>query len=723
MKKWIISIVLIMACISLQAQNIGIGSWRTHFSYHNARLITTSPTKVYCAVENGLFSFDLSEKSTNKITKISGLSGAGVSALQYNQESNVLAIGYESGLIDLVFENDIVSIRDIYSLREEFDKTIFDLDIYDGMVYAASNIGVIVISLEEQGIVDNFRSIGANAADISVFELLISNQSLYAITGDGIQVGSLSDNLLDFNNWTPLDLDPTMEYQHLSAAENQVFVSVDKLNLAQIAGDTLQPIAVLDEPIKKLKPLNDKLGILLGSELLSFDPASNVGDLVSVKVLGNAQDLNDFAKDGSWLADGSLGLLDVHETPVVPNGPLSDNITNIKWVDGKVYAFFGPEPKAFAGDYDSLGYSSFTNGSWDYTQIDGFYNIVDAELYREKLYFASMGQGLYNATDDMLLDETNSGLSRDIGNSGILISALESNGFLWATSYNNEKPLLLLDSEDTWFSYDQSLIGTTAPTDLDISPGETAWITKEQGGITLFNTEETTVRFLSETDGLPSNLIHDVELDVNDEAWVATSAGIVNFSEATFISNDIPSGELVYDEATVYNELPVAAVSSDGGGRVWVAGENDLAVYSNNGLDRYFLFNETNSPLPSNVILDMTYNPDNGEVFILTDRGLVSYRSNSSSPNPSHQNVSIFPNPVRPGYSGQVGIKGVVANADIKITDVNGKLIRQIEAYGGSGSWNLRDYNNARVRSGVYLVFSSNSDGSETYVGKIAVVN
>ncbi|MEP0366615.1 MAG: hypothetical protein ABJN36_04225 [Cyclobacteriaceae bacterium] len=723
MKKWIISIVLIMACISLQAQNIGIGSWRTHFSYHNARLITTSPTKVYCAVENGLFSFDLSEKSTNKITKISGLSGAGVSALQYNQESNVLAIGYESGLIDLVFENDIVSIRDIYSLREEFDKTIFDLDIYDGMVYAASNIGVIVISLEEQGIVDNFRSIGANAADISVFELLISNQSLYAITGDGIQVGSLSDNLLDFNNWTPLDLDPTMEYQHLSAAENQVFVSVDKLNLAQIAGDTLQSIAFLDEPIKKLKTLNDKLGILLGSELLSFDPASNVGDLVSVKVLGNAQDLNDFAKDGSWLADGSLGLLDVNETPVVPNGPLSDNITNIKWVGGKVYAFFGPEPETFAGDYDSLGYSSFTNGSWDYTQIDGFYNIVDAELYREKLYFASMGQGLYNATDDMLLDETNSGLSRDIGNSGILISALESNGFLWATSYNNEKPLLLLDSEDTWFSYDHSLIGTTTPTDLDISPGETAWVTKEQGGITLFNTEETTVRFLSETDGLPSNLIHDVELDVNDEAWVATSAGIVNFSEATFISNDIPSGELVYDEATVYNELPVAAVSSDGGGRVWVAGENDLAVYSNNGLDRYFLFNETNSPLPSNVILDMTYNPDNGEVFILTDRGLISYRSNSSAPNPSHQNVSIFPNPVRPGYSGQIGIKGVVANADIKITDVNGKLIRQIEAYGGSGSWNLRDYNNARVRSGVYLVFSSNSDGSETYVGKIAVVN
>ncbi|MEO9476934.1 MAG: T9SS type A sorting domain-containing protein [Cyclobacteriaceae bacterium] len=723
MKNWVISLALIIACISLQAQNIGIGSWRTHFSYHNARLITTSPTRVYCAVENGLFSLDLSEKSTTKITKISGLSGAGVSALQYNQESNVLVIGYKSGLIDLVFENDIISIRDIYSLREEFDKTIFDLDIHDGTVYAATNIGVIVISLKEQGIVDNFRSIGANAADISVFELLVSNQSLYAITGDGIQVGSLSDNLLDFNNWNLLDLDPTMEYQHLSAAENQVFVSVDNLTLSQIQGDTIESIAVLDEPIKKLKALNGGLGVLLSSELLSFDPVSSASGLVSLKVLDNAQSLNDFSEDGFWFADGSLGLLDAMENPVVPNGPQSDKITNIEWVDGKIYAFFGPDPDTFAGEYDSLGYSAFSNGSWDYTQINGFYNIVDAEMYREKLYFASIGQGLYNATDGLLLDETNSGLSRDISNSGILISALESNGFLWVASYNNEKPLLLLDSEDTWFDYDQSLIGTTKPLDLDISPGETAWVTKEQGGITLFNTEETTVRLLSETDGLPSNLIYDVELDVNDEAWVATSEGIVNFSEATFISNDIPSGELVYDEATVYNELPVAAVSSDGGGRVWVAGENDLAVYSNNGLDRYFLFNETNSPLPSNTILDMAYNPENGEVFILTDRGLVSYRSNSSAPNPSHQNVSIFPNPVRPGYSGQVGIKGVVSNADIKITDVNGKLIRQVEAFGGSASWNLRDYNNARVRSGVYLVFSSSADGSETYVGKIAVVN
>tara|TARA_Y100000590_G_scaffold124353_1_gene142258 strand:+ start:55 stop:330 length:276 start_codon:yes stop_codon:yes gene_type:complete len=88
-----------------------------------------------------------------------------------------------------------------------------------------------------------------------------------------------------------------------------------------------------------------------------------------------------------------------------------------------------------------------------------------------------------------------------------------------------------------------------------------------------------------------------------------------------------------------------------------------------------------------------------------------------------HSNVNIYPNPVRPGYSGKVGISGLVNNAYIKIADVNGKLIRELRANGGSVSWDLLDYNNRRVESGVYVVFSSEITGEETYIGKLAVVN
>jgi hypothetical protein len=64
-----------------------------------------------------------------------------------------------------------------------------------------------------------------------------------------------------------------------------------------------------------------------------------------------------------------------------------------------------------------------------------------------------------------------------------------------------------------------------------------------------------------------------------------------------------------------------------------------------------------------------------------------------------------------------------VENAQVKITDISGKKIWETRSQGGSATWNVMDYNGRRAASGVYLVFSSDGSGSETFVGKIAVVN
>jgi hypothetical protein len=50
-------------------------------------------------------------------------------------------------------------------------------------------------------------------------------------------------------------------------------------------------------------------------------------------------------------------------------------------------------------------------------------------------------------------------------------------------------------------------------------------------------------------------------------------------------------------------------------------------------------------------------------------------------------------------------------------------LIYETASSGGTASWDVRDYNGRRAASGIYLVFSSNNDGTDTFVGKIAVIN
>ena len=114
---------------------------------------------------------------------------------------------------------------------------------------------------------------------------------------------------------------------------------------------------------------------------------------------------------------------------------------------------------------------------------------------------------------------------------------------------------------------------------------------------------------------------------------------------------------------------------------------------------------------------------DNGEVFIATDKGIISYRSDSSTPEETFSNVFAFPNPVEPSYQGPISITGFVEDTEFKITDISGHLIYQANAKGGMGIWDGTTYTGQRVSTGVYLVFATKSDGTQSAVTKILVVN
>jgi hypothetical protein len=81
--------------------------------------------------------------------------------------------------------------------------------------------------------------------------------------------------------------------------------------------------------------------------------------------------------------------------------------------------------------------------------------------------------------------------------------------------------------------------------------------------------------------------------------------------------------------------------------------------------------------------------------------------------------VVSFPNPVPSGYQGTIAIKGLVANADVRITDISGQLVYRTKALGGQAVWNGLDYTGRRPQSGVYMIFASDANGNETYAGKM----
>ena len=104
---------------------------------------------------------------------------------------------------------------------------------------------------------------------------------------------------------------------------------------------------------------------------------------------------------------------------------------------------------------------------------------------------------------------------------------------------------------------------------------------------------------------------------------------------------------------------------------------------------------------------------------------MVSYRGEAVTGSENLSNVSIYPNPVRPEYSGNIAISGLLNNSTVKITDISGTLINEIKSQGGQVLWDGNNFAGVRASTGVYLVFISGENDSQklqTEVGKIMFI-
>ncbi|XOV92320.1 MAG: hypothetical protein ACFHWX_19210 [Bacteroidota bacterium] len=722
MQKIILSSILSLLMIYASlGQDIPLETWRTHFSYNQIKYMAASANKIFCAADNGFFYYDLEDNSLNKVTKINGLSDVDISALSYNQEADLLVIGYSSGGVDLVKEDGIVTINDFKNSNLASDQAIYDIKFWNDDVLIATSLGIIVISISKNEITENYRSIGTNGTDVSVKHLYVLNDTLFAITNQGIQTGSLNQNLLDFNNWT---LFPETQNQKNS------FFGVKTNQLYSIKNDTVLTILsnnqwiengyIFSNVVAGIKEYTD-LFFIINNTINRYD-----GNQWTEEVNMPYQ-INDFIlNDEFWLGTEGIGVVRYQSNIGYnnPEGPISDEITNVVAENGKIYFFYAPDPQFYSGQIEESGYTLFDGKRYFYTGIDDFYNISDVTNWNGKTYFSSIGYGIYIEEDDKIINLQNSILTDSKNSSGPIITDMEASDKLWIASYNNANPIATID-EAGITNFSESVIGTDSPVKIISTSSDLKLIQNsiyDGGGMIAFSPPNTRKSF-GTFNGLPSNEINSAVVDIEDVALVGTSQGLITFPDASYLLDFSQPVNLTFDNSFVFENENIQVLAFDGGNRTWISTEEGLWVFNALFTEIDHFFTTENSPLPSNEIRQLTYNPENGEMFILTDKGLVSFRSSSSKGKENYDDVSIFPNPVRPGYSGLVGITGLQYDTKVKITTVDGKLIRELDTNGGTASWDLLDYDNQKVNSGIYILFTSTNDGQEKFVGKIAVVN
>ena len=724
LNNWLIAALLLVGTYGY-SQQLPLGNWRTHFSYNSASLIEQGGEGLYVSSGAGLFYYDRQDNSVQVIGKLDGLQEVNIAAMAYDQQSASLYIGYQSGNMDMLDDEGIVNYDLTTSSQVLGDKSINHILPDGDRAFISTAYGLLNFSLNGTGQYEEYRQLGENAERLEVLQAAIAGDSIFLATANGVLSSNINNgtNLLNPDNWKRHYFESQNLINGIISINGMIVAVVDGSGLYAYSRGTWQQIEhTLTGEIQKIRGVENEALLIASTSIYRMDQSLN---LTAIPLEGPSEPNDALLVDETlFVADANTGLI-VYQSGlrevVQPDGPASDIIFNM--VEGNaIITLAGGYNDSFEPLQRMASASQYSNGNWTSVESLGDYgDISDAEFAFGNLYLASFTNGLIALAegDITVFDNSNAPLQAQQGFVSIPALSASSSG-LWLINYGATLPLKFYDGE--WAEYN---LLTDEVTEMVVTRRYV--FMASTGGLQVFDIQNQQLRLLtslSGNGGLPSNNITALAIDAEGQLWVGTSRGIGYYSSATDFNNGavdliIP----IFESRFLLRDAFINDINIDPGNRKWVGTNDGVWLFDANLTEVVHYFDQSNSPLPADEVLHIAVEPQYGEVFFSTAAGLVSYRGDATVAAASHTNVKIFPNPVTPGYDGTIAISGLVFDAEVKITDASGRLIYATRSAGGTATWHGRDYNGSKAAPGVYFVFSADSAGEETFIGKIAVVH
>ncbi len=764
--------------VKMDAQR-AVGTWREYKSYQEAIAVEETPNKVFAVYDGGvvssssdkrrfgsLMSYTPEDQSVKLYSKSDGLSDVGISFMDYSPEAGALVLVYgQNSNIDILTKDGFKNISSLKDNLNFQDKTVNNLEIEGSLAYLSTAFGIVVLDLKKQEVKSTYP---LNKNTKSVCSL---GQYLYAAREDGVYRGLLTANLSDKNNWSKYIIvsnEEDIKIEKLVVYENQLvyyrsgpgvyYKSPDGVN-HQLQGGVFKQISVVQNQL-----------VLVGPDYISFFTkllASGYDSTFGMTAAG-VSSIKD--KTIYWIAADSTGLMGIKREvgsasySVVTaglkiNSPKRDLAYYLTFSQNKLLVVGGSRGSATTRSKYPGTLMAYEKGSWfnfDEKEIekqtgvrcvDFVSAIVDPR--NPNHYFATgWSSGVYEFLDNkfvQLYSHTNSTLEyadpNDKQNSVYvegLVYDRENNLYMANSEVNECFDIFSSNNEWSNFKYDNLSGRLVYPQQIVIDKNNRKWVNIPRGnrvGVFVFDDRgQTPFNYYSkefsdqQQNSVKATGYFCVTEDLNGTIWVGTDNGPISFSNPNQVDQGrcnrvVISGDSSEPYYLLYGEK-ITAIAVDGGNRKWFGTSGDGIFCADiNGEDiKVTNFTTENSMLISNVINSIAIDNNTGEIFIGTDKGLVSYMGEAISGKTDYSNVYAYPNPVRPASDSRVVITGLIANSTVKITDLNGNLITQGPSAGGQFTWNCTKRNGQRVTSGIYLVLASTPDGKEGVATKIMVI-
>ncbi len=724
----LISLVIsVLPFFSRAQENIPLGTWRLHLSYNRIISIAEGDDQIFAATESGILIYDKAEQEISSLNSLSGLKSSGITCIAYDKSNDQLLVAYQDGDLDIVHDGTISNFDRLkQSTSITTSKKINHISIRNNLAYLSMDFGIVVFDLNSLELKETWRDLGPSGDLLAINKTTFVNDSIFVATDHGVIAGDLNDNLLDFNHWVRYDdADFTAEVVSVAILNNAVYAAIDNNGLfKKVNGSWMKSTFFQNVDFHSVESGKGGLLVIAETDIRKMISDSFLQVIDHPLIVSPLTSLED--EHHLWIGDAQNGLisnLGGDFTSIIPNGPPVNSAFSVDYHNGKIYLLSGGfsesgEALELKGDLNV-----FENGVWSVIS-KSMSDLTDIEFIGDETFISSFGDGLEASASgaSIIIDDTNSPLENlSSTEKQVNISSIQSTDEgLWVANYGADHSLHFLQG-DTWQSF--SLASGHFPTQIDVDFFGNVWMVLDPakgGGVLVFNKESNTSVFLTDDEGnggLPSQSVFCIAVDREGLVWLGTEEGVV-----FFFSPEQDAFKPIFENRPLLRDEKITAIAVDGGNRKWIGTEHGVWLFTPSGEELILNFDIDNSPLPSNSIRDIAIHGETGEVFISTDNGIISYRADATSGDAGFQKLKIFPNPVTADFSGMVGISGLATDAIVKITDISGNLIWETKANGGTASWNVRNYNGVRASTGIYLVFAATEDGSESVVGKIAVI-
>ena len=745
--------VALVFCLSAKAQDFS-DTWTGYFSYTSIEHVAYGKGFVFAAAKNSLFAYNLLTNETREFSTIQGLTGEEISAIYYSETIQALFVGYTSGKFDVVREGEnVLTVVDISNKQTILPplRRVNHFMEYNGFVYIASGFGISLFNLERLEFDDSYF-IGDNGSQLDVSQTAVVGDYIYAATaGNGIRRALVqNDNLIDFAIWTTV----TGGSWYGVANLGDVLYAINTSNqLQRYNGAGFNTVNTFSGGFQDFLPFGESLTVTYTTAAYIYDTSgaqmATVGSLPDFQATYNAA----LAVEGNiYLGTDEDGLLISSTTntimalQVLPDGPLRNDPFRIKAHPGGLWVVYGdytgtynPYPLKSRGLSHLHVDSTWVNISYDEAlRANNMTNITLDPEDDKHVFVSSYNSGLLEIQDDVpvkLFDETNSGLSDIVINrTDVRVNgaAYDRSGNLWLTNSLVENGLAKKNGDNiTGIDVSDILDGPgTNYSDLVTDRAGNVYIASDNFGLAAYDPGSGQFVLLTqENNNLPSDGVRSLTMDNNGVLWIGTERGLrLLYGPAQVFDNpDTQTQPIIILQdglaAELLNDQFIYDIAVDGSNKKWIGTLNSGAFYfSSNGQETLARFDQSNSPLPSNNVQDISIDAASGEVYFATPQGLVSFSGNAVEPADDLELVRAYPNPVRPDFRGNVTIDGLTSRANVKITDITGNLVYEEVAVGGSIQWDTTALGKHRVASGVYLILVTSDDASETKVAKLMIV-